>query len=81
MSSSQNSLKGGYIGDFIGTIIGLTKGDTRSLDKSSYTYPEHVLKLLLPTSEVPKYWILGSPGVFNAYIHPLSISLSSVLSV
>ena len=31
MSYSLNSLKGGYIGDYIGVI----KGDTRSLDYSS----------------------------------------------
>ena len=30
-----NILKGGYIGDYIGTIIGLNKGDTRSLDYGS----------------------------------------------
>ena len=30
-----NSFKGGYIGDYIGGIIGLIKGDTRSLDYSS----------------------------------------------
>ena len=33
MSHSLNSLKGGYIGDYIiGTTIGAIKGDTRSLD-------------------------------------------------
>ena len=35
MSYSLNSLKGGYIGDQ-GTTIGVIKGDTRSLDYSSY---------------------------------------------
>ena len=34
MSHSLNSLKGGYIGDYIGVI----KGDTRSLDNGSYIY-------------------------------------------
>ena len=34
MSHSLNSLKGGYIGDYIGTTIGVVKGDTRSLDYS-----------------------------------------------
>ena len=29
-------LKGGYIGDYIGTTIGVIKGDTRSLDNGSY---------------------------------------------
>ena len=32
MSNGLNSLKGGYIGDYIGVI----KGDTRSLDNGSY---------------------------------------------
>ena len=35
-SYSLNSLKGGYIGDYIGTTIRDIKGDTRSLDYSSY---------------------------------------------
>ena len=35
MSYSLNSLKGGYIGDYIGTTVVVTKGDTRSLDYSS----------------------------------------------
>ena len=34
MSHSLNSLKGGYIGDYIGTTMGVIKGDTRSLDYS-----------------------------------------------
>ena len=38
MSYSLNSLKGGYIGDCIGTTIGVIKGDTRSLDYSSDIY-------------------------------------------
>ena len=29
-------LKGGYIGDYIGTTIGVIKGDTRSLDNGTY---------------------------------------------
>ena len=37
MTHSLNSLKGIYIGDYIkGTTIGDSKGDTRSLDYSSY---------------------------------------------
>ena len=36
MSYSLNSLKGGYIGIIYGTTIGVIKGDTRSLDYSSY---------------------------------------------
>ena len=35
MSYSLNSLKGGYIGDYIGTTIGGIRGDTRSLDYGS----------------------------------------------
>ena len=31
-------LKGGYMGDYIGTTIGVIKGDTRSLDYSSYGF-------------------------------------------
>ena len=37
MSYSLNSLRGGHIGDYIGTTIGVIKGDTRSLGSSSYT--------------------------------------------
>ena len=37
MSCNLNSLKGGYIRDYIGDYyIGVIKGDTRSLDSSSY---------------------------------------------
>ena len=36
MSHSLNSLNGGYVGEYIGTTIGVIKGDTRSLDYSSY---------------------------------------------
>ena len=36
MSYSLNSLKGGYIGDYIGTTVGVIKGDTRSLDYNTY---------------------------------------------
>ena len=40
MSHNLNSLKGGSIGDYIGDyyrgLIGVIKGDTRSLDYSSY---------------------------------------------
>ena len=32
MSYRLNSLNGAYIGDNIGSIIGVAKGDTRSLD-------------------------------------------------
>ena len=43
MSYSLNSLKGGYIGDSIGDI----KGDTRSLDSSSYNSFVAILSLLI----------------------------------
>ena len=36
MSSSLKSLKGGYIGEYIGDYYRVYKGDTRSLDYSSY---------------------------------------------
>ena len=35
MSYSLNSIKGGYTGDYMGTTIGVVKGDTRSSDYSS----------------------------------------------
>ena len=31
MNYSLNSLKGGYMGNYVGTTIGVIKGDTRSL--------------------------------------------------
>ena len=45
MSYSLNSLKAGYIGDYIGeTVMGVIQGDTRSLDYSSDdTVPRMVL--------------------------------------
>ena len=36
MSHSLNSLMGDYIGDYIGDYYRVIKGDTRSLDYSSY---------------------------------------------
>ena len=36
MSYSLNSFKEGYMGDYIGDYYGVIKGDTRSLDYSSY---------------------------------------------
>ena len=37
MSYSLNSFKGGYVGDYLGErIVGVIKGDARSLDYSSY---------------------------------------------
>ena len=41
MSHSLNSLKGGYTGDYIGDYYRDIRGDTRSLDHSSYGgFPE-----------------------------------------
>ena len=39
MYHSLNSLKGGYIGDYKGTTIGVIKGDTRTLDYDSDDAP------------------------------------------
>ena len=36
MSYTLNSLKGNYIGEYRATTVGVTKGDTRSLDCNSY---------------------------------------------
>ena len=36
MIHSLNSLKGGYIGIIYGTILEVSKGDTRSLDNGSH---------------------------------------------
>ena len=47
MSYSLTSLKGGYIGDYMGTSIGVIKGDTRSLDYSSYEDPTSFKATLL----------------------------------
>ena len=43
MSYGLNSLKEGYIGDYIGIVIGFIKGDTRSL-----SYSPHIRCLLHP---------------------------------
>ena len=45
MSFSLNSFCGGYIGDCIGDYYRVIKGDTRSLDYSSY---DHVQAEVLP---------------------------------
>ena len=47
MSYNLNSLKGGmYRGLYRGTTIRIIKGDTRSLDYSSYEFPEYAPGLL-----------------------------------
>ena len=35
VSYSLNSLKGSYLGDYIGSIMGVSKGDTKSLGYSA----------------------------------------------
>ena len=39
MSYSLNSFKRGHIGDYTGSSIEVTKGDTTSLDLKPYTKP------------------------------------------
>ena len=39
LNHSLNSLKGGYVADYIRSNIGVIKGDTRSLDYSSCELP------------------------------------------
>ena len=76
VSYSLNSLKGGYIGDYIGTTIGLIKGDTRSLDYSSsgshtsvmgwlidILLMLHVLLLLRQTVRLLRHWATQSHGL------------------
>ena len=41
MSYSLNSLEEGYIGDYIGTIMGVIEGDTRSFEYGSYRISSH----------------------------------------
>ena len=53
MRYSQESVKGGYMADHIGDLIGLIEGDTRSLDYSSYdadptTIDSHRFVFLVP---------------------------------
>ena len=36
MSYSLNSFEGDYLRDYIGTIVGVIKGDTRSFDNGSH---------------------------------------------
>ena len=45
MSSSLNSSKVGYIGDYIGDCYGVIQGDTRSLDYSS----DHTVRRMVLT--------------------------------
>ena len=51
-------LKRGYMRDYVGEhyILGVIKGDTRSLDHGSYTRPKTVLQTLFPN---PKHLIIG----------------------
>ena len=45
MCQNLNSLKGGYIGDYIRDYYGVIKGDTRSLDYSSHRRRNHAKDL------------------------------------
>ena len=49
VSFSLNSVKGDYIREYIGTTIGIIKGDTRMLDYSSC-----ILKDPLPRARKPR---------------------------
>ena len=62
MSYSLKSLKGGYIGDDLGTTIGLIKGDTGSLDYGSYAF-NHVRSssIILSHSQFPCHFPSVSP--------------------
>ena len=55
MSYTLNSLKGIYMVP----IIWVIRGDTRSLDCSSYTYPKPVLQSLVAELHVSNYWVHG----------------------
>ena len=61
VSGSPNSLKGGYIGRglYRGLLLGVTKGDTRSLDYSSY----ELLSILLRLTTGPLSVDIGDPWV------------------
>ena len=72
MSYSLNSLKGGYIGEY---IIGVIKGDTRSLHYSSFSHPsvDRMLGLLLGLyrDNGKKWKRLYYVGVYIGVIVPL----------
>ena len=53
MSQSLNALKRGYIGDCIGTIIGVTNGDTMSLDNALTYISTPAIPILNPFSKSP----------------------------
>ena len=59
MSCSITSLKGDHVGDYLGAMIGVTKGDTRSL-----AYGSHLKSLESPKPETlnaePCCWLLGT---------------------
>ena len=55
MSYSLNSLKGGFMGDYIGATIRVIKGDTSSLEHGSYeiVHSHRVLVMELGATEIP----------------------------
>ena len=61
MSYSLNSLNGGYIGDNRGTTTGHIKGDTRSLDYSSY--PQSLAETTISAVYLPR----GNEGSKNVW--------------
>ena len=58
-------LKGGYIGDDIGSTIGVIKGDTKSLDYSSYGLVSVVASLRIGYMGLcqNKGLLFGGPGI------------------
>ena len=54
VSYSLNSLKQGYIGDYIGDYYRVYQGDTRSLDNGSCDFPMGPFCELLPISGLPR---------------------------
>ena len=66
MSYSLYSLKRGYIGDYMGTTMGVIKGDTRSLDCSSYRLPQYLHKASLGAEEPQLLVLLPQPVILKS---------------
>ena len=70
MSYSLNSLKGGYIRDYIGTIIGVIEGYTRSLDSSSDEVHGGLRQAEGPQQRAARAWLLVVAACsLHAYIY------------
>ena len=75
MSYSLNSLKGAIYGNIYGTTIGVIKGDTRSLDYSSYylnIYPIVAISILFSILKIlpqhyPNMILLGFVCFFEVF--------------